>query len=323
MTTRKRLHHGDCGEDDTNGPSPKKGCTESTPSTVKEPTPSTVKEPAPYSRELPPAHPRSRAITLEEARHGTTEPVRVYADGIFDLFHNGHARQLMQAKNAFPNTYLLVGVCSDELTRQMKGLTVNSEQERYDAVRHCRYVDEVVENAPWVVTPEFLEEHQIDFVAHDALPYKSSDSEDVYGWVKQQGKFVATERTEGISTSDLIARIVRDYDVYIQRNLARGYTAKELNVGFMKEKELQVRSKMHDIKERCEEKSKDLVAGFIGLFGKEGKISEFIQDQKEKIKRAFGSPVQDGRASGSGSPTPPRRESPSRSDGDRDSEESS
>ena len=33
-----------------------------------------------------------------------------------------------------------------------------------------------------------------------------------------------------------------------------------------------MRSKMHDIKERCEEKSKDLVAGFIGLFGKEGKI---------------------------------------------------
>lgn len=49
----------------------------------------------------------------------------------------------------------------------------------------CRWVDEIITDAPWVITPEFLEKHNIDFVAHDALPYSdaSGQANDVYEFV--------------------------------------------------------------------------------------------------------------------------------------------
>ncbi|KAK9100936.1 hypothetical protein Scep_024366 [Stephania cephalantha] len=31
------------------------------------------------------------------------------------------------------------------------------------------WVDEVIPDAPWVVTQEFIDKHKIDYVAHDSL----------------------------------------------------------------------------------------------------------------------------------------------------------
>lgn len=140
----------------------------------------------------------------------------------------------------------MVGCCNDELTHRYKGKTVLTEQERYESLRHCRWVDEVVRDAPWVITPEFLDANGIDFVAHDALPYAdvSGDagaSGDVYGIVKSLGKFVETRRTEGVSTSDIILRILRDYNEYVLRNLSRGYSRQELGVSLVRAQQIRVR----------------------------------------------------------------------------------
>jgi choline-phosphate cytidylyltransferase len=83
--------------------------------------------------------------------------------------------------------YLLVGVNSDELVQQHKFKCVMEHSERCEAIRHCRWVDEVVPDAPWVLDTAFLEKDNIDYVAHDDEPYLSVGHDDVYAFIKSKG----------------------------------------------------------------------------------------------------------------------------------------
>ncbi|KAL8437963.1 hypothetical protein ACSSS7_000533 [Eimeria intestinalis] len=188
-------------------------------------------------------------VSAEEAQNGAppelpegddpNKPVRIYTDGVYDLLHLGHMRQLEQAKKMFKHVYLMAGVASDEETHRLKGQTVQSLEERAETLRHIKWVDEVIAPCPWIITPEFVEEHRIDYVAHDAEPYsavqkskekkkedrkrkKSStpaeaDIGDIYGWLKSSDKFRATVRTAGVSTTDIIVRILQNYEDYVDR----------------------------------------------------------------------------------------------------------
>lgn len=246
-------------------------------------------------------------ITLQDARAGNTKrQVRVYADGVYDMFHSGHARQLMQAKNAFPNIYLITGVCNDEDTNRFKGQTVMTEEERYEAVRHCRYVDEVITDAPWSYGLEFLEKHKIDFVAHDDIPYETEDTQDSYKFLKEKDMFLATERTEGISTTDVISRIVKDYDCYLRRNIQRGLSRQDLNISYVKEKSILIQEKYQHLKEKgkhiiditkrsiiekWEARANDFIRSFTFLFEK----TKFFRNKSIEtvdILTPAGSPIQ-------------------------------
>lgn len=150
-----------------------------------------------------------------------SNPARLYVDGIFDMVHYGHMLLFQQVKNKFPHVFLIVGVSPDSDCESMKYRCVMNEFERSETIRHCKWVDEVVCPCPWVPGSSFLQEHRIDFVCHDDLPYKfgAGESSDVYGEIKKQGKFLATQRTAGISTTDVLRRILIDADYYSMKIL--------------------------------------------------------------------------------------------------------
>lgn len=160
-----------------------------------------------------------------------------------------------------------------------------------------------------------MRKHKIDFVAHDEIPYCGEDGADIYAPLKRAGMFVATERTEGVSTSDIVARIVKDYDIYVRRNLARGYSAKDLNVSFLKEKKFRLQNKMDELKDKAkevkvdllrswEEKSRDFIETFLLMFGRE-RLSNIWNESKGRIMQAFSPPGSpDGSINGDDSDDP-------------------
>jgi len=179
---------------------------------------------------------------------------RIYCDGIFDLFHYGHARLFAQVKQMFPNVELIVGVCNDELTQKYKGSTVMNERERYESIRQCKHVDEVIEDAPWIASLDFLERNSIDYVAHDNAPYSCQDSDDIYAFLKRSDRFIPTKRAAKISTTAIITKIIKNYNVYVRRQLLRGISLKEMNVSFFERGQIKIQNELdEDVKYMKEE----------------------------------------------------------------------
>lgn len=81
--------------------------------------------------------------TSKQASVGRDEKV-VFANGIFDLLHEGHIKVLRFARSL--GGRLVVGINSDRATRELKGPArpINSEMRRKAALENLGFVDEVI-----------------------------------------------------------------------------------------------------------------------------------------------------------------------------------
>ncbi|KAF9331535.1 Ethanolamine-phosphate cytidylyltransferase [Linnemannia elongata] len=158
-----------------------------------------------------PSHPLSTStVPLTPATvttlTGQRKPIRIWVDGCYDVMHHGHFNALRQAKAM--GDIVVAGVHSDAELLLHKGPTVMNENERMAAVAACTWVDEVVPNAPYSTSLEWMDKYNCDYCVHGDDPSTLADGTDSYKYVKAQGRYLECKRTKGVSTTDLVNRML-------------------------------------------------------------------------------------------------------------------
>ena len=119
------------------------------------------------------------------------------------MFHYGHANFLKQARQC--GDYLIVGIHSDQVVGGYKRLPIMSMDERIKTVSSCRYVDEVVPEAPLVIEEEWINTHNIDIVVHGD-DFSEEMKQLCYKTPIGLGIFRIVPYTPSISTTEIIRR---------------------------------------------------------------------------------------------------------------------
>lgn len=124
--------------------------------------------------------------------------------GTFDILHIGHINILHRAKAL--GDRLVVGISTDALNYSKKErYPVYPEAERLEIIRSLRVVDEVFYEEALELKGEYIKQHRADLLVMGA------DWEGRFDEFKSICEVVYLPRTEGISTTSLIAEI-RKYD---------------------------------------------------------------------------------------------------------------
>jgi ethanolamine-phosphate cytidylyltransferase len=88
-------------------------------------------------------------------------------------------------------------------------------------------VDEVVEDAPYVTSVEYLDRYNCDFCVHGDDITTAADGTDCYAEVKEAGRYRECKRTQGVSTTELVGRMLLMTRTHHRRSFSTGSSALE------------------------------------------------------------------------------------------------
>ena len=114
--------------------------------------------------------PTARRITqFSEGRVPKPGDRVVYVCGSWDLFNSGHIAALVEARDM--GDFLLVGVHDDATVNRLRGhgLPILNLYERTLSLLSCKYVDEVIIGAPFVISEELIKTMNISVVAKGSV----------------------------------------------------------------------------------------------------------------------------------------------------------
>lgn len=127
--------------------------------------------------------------------------------GVWDLTHYGHYSKFRMLKDL--GYEVVVGVVSDDFAESYKRRPVMSEEERFNNVQACKWVDEVFVSQGREYFQHEVERKDIQIIAHgsDWSDHEYQGHMDfAYDFMKDY-KMVTLPYTKGVSTTEILKRI--------------------------------------------------------------------------------------------------------------------
>lgn len=132
--------------------------------------------------------------------------MRIYCDGIFDLFHKGHLEHFKKIHQYFNEPiHLIVGIISDKVAINYKRKPVFNENKRLKIIESILYVNETFITDTLILDESFFDKYKIDYIVHafndPSDKYKQTT---FFEYAIKKNKFIEIDYNVGTSTTKII-----------------------------------------------------------------------------------------------------------------------
>ena len=185
--------------------------------------------------------------------------IKILLPGHFDLIHAGHAQLIQDTKNAFKRVHLVLGIINDERSNPLLDIT-----EKIETFRNFEEIDEIIV----LTSPPILED-----LEKLSMDYIATANPEAYNLPDKVLKF---KKKLSISTDELIARVVRDYDFHVDNLLQLGYHHSSLKISKANEISIMCKRKVKHIKQELWRKGCSL-----------GNFEDSVDSSRRFLQRKF------------------------------------